>query len=262
MSDIGWISIHRKIRDCAIWASDEPFDRRSAWVDLLMMANHEDAEIVFNGKPLTVKMGQRITSIRILAERWHWSVNKVRRYLELLQKLEMIHKECDNHRTLLTIVNYGKYQGMRNTDEYTDEYTDGTQTNTQTEHARHTNNNDNNDNNENNENKHICQSVLDMYNSICVSLPKAVKLNNARRTAIKARLKMYSIDDFEKMFTLAEESDFLKGNNDQGWKASLDWMIKDSNMTKVLEGQYQNREKSKWYKDDYDMIRDWVGRET
>ena len=153
MSDIGWISLHRKVRECAIWTSDEPFDRRSAWVDLLMMANHEDTEIIFNGNPLTVKMGQRITSIRILAERWHWSVNKVRRYLELLQRLEMIHKESDNHRTLLTIVNYGKYQGMWNTDEYTDEYTDGTQTNTRTEHARHTNNNDNNDNNENNDNK-------------------------------------------------------------------------------------------------------------
>ena len=152
---IGWIKLSRQIQECdLLWDSiDEPFDRRSAWIDLLMMANHEDKEIVFNGKPLTVKMGQRMTSIRILAERWHWSVNKVRRYLELLQRLEMVHKDSDNHSTLLTIVNYGKYQVKWHTDEYTDEYTDGTQTNTQTEHARHTNNNDNNENNDNK--KHI-----------------------------------------------------------------------------------------------------------
>lgn len=153
MAEIGWISIHRKIRECLIWDTDEPFDRRSAWIDLLMMANHEDKKILFNGEPLTVKMGQRMTSIRSLAERWHWSVNKVRRYLALLQKLEMVHKESDNKSTLLTIVNYGKYQLDWHTNEYTDEHTDGTPMNTQTEHRRHTNNNDNNDNNENNEKK-------------------------------------------------------------------------------------------------------------
>lgn len=152
MADIGWVSIHRKIRDCVIWSGDEPFDRRSAWIDLILMANHEDKEILFNGNPLIVKRGQRITSLRNLAERWHWSVNRVRRYLSTLESLEMVHRECDNRRTLLTIVNYGEYQiDGTQTNTQTD-----TQTNTQTEHRRiHRRHTNNNENNENNENKNI-----------------------------------------------------------------------------------------------------------
>ena len=129
---VGWIKLHRKIQECSIWANDKPFDERSAWIDLLLLVNHEDKEIVFKGQPVNVKAGQRITSIRKLAERWHWSINRVKRYTDLLEKLNMITKDSDNHRTLLTVVNYGVYQGGRYTDEYTHEYTheytDGHQT--------------------------------------------------------------------------------------------------------------------------------------
>lgn len=133
----GWIKLYRQIQESDLWDSEEePFDRRSAWVDLLLMANHEDKTVIFKGNPIVVKAGQRITSLRKLAERWNWSLNRVNRYLDLLEKLNMIEKKSDNHKTLLTLVNYSKFQGGWNTDEYTDEYTheytDGTHTNTHT----------------------------------------------------------------------------------------------------------------------------------
>ena len=124
----GWIRIYRKIQECVLWDDFEAFDRRSAWIDLLLLANHEDKKIVFDGKPMTVKAGQRITSIRLLSERWHWSKDRVRRFLDLLEAEGMISKESDNRRTLLTIEKYSIYQGTCDTDEYTDKDTDGTQT--------------------------------------------------------------------------------------------------------------------------------------
>ena len=55
---IGWIKLYRKIQDCDLWdSSEEPFDRRSAWVDLLLLANHDDKQIIFKGKPMIVKAG-------------------------------------------------------------------------------------------------------------------------------------------------------------------------------------------------------------
>ena len=39
---------------------------------------------------------------------------------------------------------------------------------------------------------------------------------------------------------MAEQSDFLKGKNDRNWSATFDWLIKDSNMAKVLDGNYKN----------------------
>lgn len=77
-----------------------------------------------------------------------------------------------------------------------------------------------------------------MYNDICVSFPRLTKLSDARRKAIRARFRQYSVEDFRKLFQMAEESSFLKGQNPRNWSASFDWLIKDANMAKVLDGNY------------------------
>ena len=84
------------------------------------------------------------------------------------------------------------------------------------------------------------QTILDMFNEICKSYPRATKLSESRRKAIKARLKMYSIDDFKQLFKMAEGSSFLKGGNNHNWSANFDWLIKDANMAKVLDGNYSD----------------------
>lgn len=119
----GWIKLHRKILDCDLWNSGEPFGVREAWIDLLLMVNHADKKILFDGEPYTVKCGQKITSIRKLAERWHWSKERVARYLKTLEGEEMLTKVRHKNGTLLTIVNYGKYQGQCDTDKDTDKDT-------------------------------------------------------------------------------------------------------------------------------------------
>ncbi len=86
------------------------------------------------------------------------------------------------------------------------------------------------------------QQLADMYNNTCVSFPKLTSLSETRKKAIKARLNSYTIDDLKRVFELAEQSDFLKGKNDRDWTANFDWLIKDSNMAKVLDGNYANRQ--------------------
>lgn len=90
------------------------------------------------------------------------------------------------------------------------------------------------------EDKSICQQVVDMYHDICKSFPAVRSLSDARRKSIKARLKDYTMDDFRQVFQNAEASSFLKGL-DGGWKASFDWLIKEANMLKVLEGNYADK---------------------
>ena len=120
----GYIFLYRCLLDCSIWEDQDPFDRRSAWIDLLLLCNHRDKQIVFNGEPITIGRGQYLTSVRKLAERWHWSVNRTARYLKLLEELQMVKKDSDNYRTLLTIENYEVFQDARYTNGYTDEDTD------------------------------------------------------------------------------------------------------------------------------------------
>lgn len=85
------------------------------------------------------------------------------------------------------------------------------------------------------------QEIIDLYNSICISFAKVTTLSEARKKAIKARYANYKYDDFKSLFERAEQSDFLKGRNNRDWKANFDWMIKDSNMAKILDGNYANR---------------------
>jgi hypothetical protein len=84
------------------------------------------------------------------------------------------------------------------------------------------------------------QMIVDMYNDICISYPRVISLSDARKKAIKARLKKYTVEQFEEVFTLAEASDFLKGANNRDWQANFDWLIKDANFAKVLDGNYEN----------------------
>lgn len=109
-----------------------------------------------------------------------------------------------------------------------------------------TNINSININRSNNNNKDTYIEIKQKFTEICVSLPKIIDLNPARKTAIRARLKEYSFDDIITVFQKAEKSDFLTGkvsnkNGSKPFKASFDWLMKPSNFIKVLEGNYDNR---------------------
>lgn len=95
---------------------------------------------------------------------------------------------------------------------------------------------------ENNKDTINYKSIIDIYNNICISLPKVTKITDKRKQKIKARLKNFDTNDFQNAFLKAEESDFLSGRKGN-WGASFDWFFEnDENMTKVLEGNYDNRE--------------------
>ena len=87
-----------------------------------------------------------------------------------------------------------------------------------------------------------CQQIVDLYHSICKSFPSVRSLSDARKKAIKARLNTYTLEDFQAVFENAEDSSFLKGSNDRNWTATFDWLIKDANMAKVLEGNYADKQ--------------------
>lgn len=85
------------------------------------------------------------------------------------------------------------------------------------------------------------QLIADMYNETCVSLPSVRSLSEARKKAIRARLNTYTLEDFKLLFEKAEASSFLKGSNGRNWSATFDWLIQDSNMAKVLDGNYDEK---------------------
>lgn len=87
--------------------------------------------------------------------------------------------------------------------------------------------------------------VVNMYNEICISLPSVrLPLSDKRKKSIKARLNKYSLDDIKLAFEKTQDSDFLKGCNNRNWTANFDWVMNDTNIAKILDGNYDNRKEN------------------
>lgn len=126
----GWIKLNRKIFENWIWSDSEPFDKRSAWVDLLLLANHKDQKILHNGTETELKRGDVNRSLLQLSRRWGWSRGKTRRFIDALESAKMVSRNSTTDGTTLTIVNYSLYQDGRPTNETRVGTTDGTRVGT------------------------------------------------------------------------------------------------------------------------------------
>ncbi len=119
----GFIPLWRCIDQNKILNDGKPFDKFHAWVDLLMEANHKDMTFTVAGRPVTIRRGEKYTSIYQLAEKWHWSKNRVKRFLRTLEVNAMCTTKRTYSGTIVTIVNYGLYNDSKFADEPTGEPT-------------------------------------------------------------------------------------------------------------------------------------------
>jgi DNA-binding transcriptional ArsR family regulator len=91
------------------------------------------------------------------------------------------------------------------------------------------------------------QEIVGMFNETCTDLPQVKTLSDSRKRAIKARFKELDkdTDKIRELFEKVQQSDFLTGRKEgSDWQAGFDWIMKPSNMPKILEGNYDNRESS------------------
>lgn len=198
MNNQGWICTHRKICENWLWKDKEPFDKRSAWIDLLIMANHADSKVFMNGSVIVVKRGQKITSLNKLALEWKWSRKKVTNFLEALEKDNMIILKREQGKyTTITIVNYGKYQDIGTTESTTEEQLRNNQSTTE-EQLRNINNNDNNDNNDDK------AEYISEINSL-------IK-NKVSSSSLKNFIDRYDVNTLNLLIDEIKKSNYLKSN--------------------------------------------------
>lgn len=110
MSRYGYIKLHRQVQDH--WIYDiKPYDKLHAWIDLLLLANYEQNKTMYKGELQITNPGQIQTSLKALAEKWGWSVNKVKKFLNVLESDGMLIQKRTSKGTTLTVENWGKFQG-------------------------------------------------------------------------------------------------------------------------------------------------------
>ncbi len=86
----------------------------------------------------------------------------------------------------------------------------------------------------------VADHLLAAYAASCPHLSQLKRLTDLRREAAQDAVKDLTVAEMEKVFEMAGKSQFLNGDNDRGWRADFDWLIKPENAIKVLEGRYSN----------------------
>lgn len=80
---------------------------------------------------------------------------------------------------------------------------------------------------------------LTQYKSL--SLPEVRVINDSRKKAILHILNTFSEEDVTMVLNNFSTSDFLLGKCTD-FKANIDWILKENNFIKILEGKYNNKQ--------------------
>lgn len=254
MSDVKWIKITTDIFDdekiLLIESLPDAYAIIVCWFKLLCLAGKQNNSGVF-------MMGQIAYTEKMLATIFRMKEATVTMALQTFEQFGMV-EIIDG---VITIPNWGKHQNLEQLEErkrYQREYhreyrkkqkllADGGKDLRKCLRNDDVNTleGDKERDKERKEDTVTCKQVVDLYHSVCTSYPSVKTLSEARRKAIKARLNTYSLDDFRTLFEKAEASAFLKGSNDRNWTANFDWLIKDANMAKVIDGNYDKQQRPK-----------------
>ena len=87
--------------------------------------------------------------------------------------------------------------------------------------------------------------ILNSWNNLAITVPVIPKLKVVDKSRENALRECANEDpeffiNFEMALEKIRASEFLRGNNDQRWTATFDWVLK--NYLKILEGNYDQKE--------------------
>lgn len=248
----GWICLNRSLMDSPIYFA-EKFTRTQAWIDILLLANYEDGVIYVRGNRVEIHRGQVARSKENLADRWSWSRGKVIAYLNELQKEGMIEQQKSNVMSLISVVNYDKYQIIEQQNEQQNIQQNEQQIEQQIEQLSKQEYNKYNNNkakamssaSDDAEKENVIfdfEELKKYFNEKMTnkSIPQITLINDRRKSFVKARCREYGKQAIADVVQKAARSDFLNGGGATGFIASFDWIFKPTNFPKILEGNYDN----------------------
>jgi hypothetical protein len=107
----GWIKIHRQLQDKG-YINKPAYV--SLWVNLLLLANHKEKELLWNGSLIIIKRGQLITGRKELSKLTGIPETTIERILKVFKNGHQIEQQTYNKYRLITILNWDKYQVVDN----------------------------------------------------------------------------------------------------------------------------------------------------
>lgn len=236
-----YVKISRKILDWE-WYTD--INTKVLFLHILLKANWKPSR--FQGAE--VPRGSLVTSQQNMATETGLTIKNVRTALKHLENTGEVAVSRHPKFSVITVKNYNQYQSS-GSQMAVDGQSDGSRGATieegKKERKEEYNKSPKGDYESGTPENSIYTTIRELYNSVCGSYPRLVKMSEARKKAINARIRAgYTHEDFRILFEKAEASEFLKGANKRNWRATFDWLISDTNMAKVLDGNYDARKEA------------------
>lgn len=222
MKNKGWVSVYRELTEKPIWLNSSP-EQKTILITILLMVNHEEKEWEWKGQKYTVQPGQMITSLNSIVEKCGKGITtqNVRTALKRFEKLEFLTNKSTKQCRLITIVNWGKYQGA---ESKPNKRPNNQLTNDQQRPNNQltTNNNDNNVNNDNN----------DDDKTEYISEINGLIKNKISSSSLENFINRFGVDKLDPLINEIKESDYLKENINFNH-------LSDDFINKAISGKYR-----------------------
>lgn len=239
--DEGYIKLFRSMTD---WEWYKDSNTKAVFLHLLLNANWEDSRY----RGYEVPRGSVVTGLHSLSESLGISIKSVRTALKHLKATGEVTIKTTNRFSIVSIANWEKFQG--NIEEGASQMAgqvalkgqaSGTQRATYKEYKEIKNIR----REEERETSLNPEEVQNLFNTICIFFKPCMTIGKSSLPKIKTLGQQYTLDEIREVFERANNSKFLKGDNDRSWKATFDWIITPENFQKIMDGNYDNSEQQK-----------------
>lgn len=228
----GWIKIHRGIVD---WEWYTHIPTKTLFFHCLLRANHVEKK--WRGK--VINRGEFISSFGKLADETGLSIQQIRTAFKRLKSTHELTSVSSSQHTVFKVINYDKYQTT--TSELTNEQQTSNNQST-------TNKNEKKERSNTTSTQQAAvvpyQAIVEQYHKELPELPRVKALSETRKRHLKARWlsddKRQTVDYWQRLFGYISKSDFLMGKSTE-WQANFDFIIKEANFIKIIEGSYDNK---------------------
>ena len=105
---VGWFKFHRQIFDNPVCTKDAEYF--FVWCYILTEAKYEEERALFKNEEIVLQKGQLLITIKDVASKLNICESKVNRILKKLEIEKQIEKQTSNKNTLITVLNWEKYQ--------------------------------------------------------------------------------------------------------------------------------------------------------
>lgn len=228
--NIGYIQLHRKLLDSAIFSSELGL---KIWVWCLLKATYQERDIYVGRQKVHLEPGQFVYGRISASEQLGIAQSTVRNWINILKQDSYINIKSTNKYSIISIKNWHEYQAV-------DSKKDSNEANKRKtkEKQMDTNNNINKVKKDNNINTYVSE-----FNKL---FDRDFRTTSGRKSKLEARLRVFRFEQIMEALENLSCSKFHQGENDRGWRADPDFLIRnDEQIDKWLNRKPKNKKKVK-----------------